>query len=89
MQTTASPEVPRFWSEWAEAIHRLGLGDFAAWFLDVSGPLSVLGAQLLYLGEPLLRPRFSHQQFDSLAELLEDDETMKAFSAYLRERGCV
>ncbi len=73
------------WPGWAAFLHRHGLENLAAWLLEAAGPLTVLGAQVLYMGGPLLRPAFSDAQRDALAGLLEDRDEALAFSAYLRE----
>lgn len=68
------------WSEWAEFLHRWGLESIAAWVLDVGGPLTLLGAQALYLGQPFL----DRERVSALARLLEDDGQAQAFADYLR-----
>jgi hypothetical protein len=47
--------------------------------------LTVLGAQILYLGGPLLRPTLTDMQRDALAGMLEDRDETLAFTAFLRE----
>ncbi len=68
------------WSKWAESLRRLKLDGFAAWLLEAGGPLTVLGAQAVYLGQPFL----SGKKLDSLAHMLEEDEETQAFARYLR-----
>jgi hypothetical protein len=68
------------WSTWAESLRRLKLDVLAAWFLEAGGPLTVLGAQALYLGQPFL----GGKKLDSLAHMLEEDEETQAFARYLR-----
>jgi hypothetical protein len=68
------------WSKWAESLRRLKLDSFAAWLLEAGGPLTVLGAQAVYLGQPFL----SGKKLDSLAHMLEEDEETQAFARYLR-----
>ena len=85
MQIDAVPEKRASWPGWAEFLHRRGLESLAAWVLEAAGPLTVLGAQALYLGGPLLRPTMSNGQIDALAGLLEDHREVLAFAAFLRE----
>jgi len=87
MQRNNPSDFRTSWSAWADFLRRLGLENLAAWALEAAGPLTVLGAQVLYLGAPLLRPVFSDAQAGALAHLLEDDEEMRAFVAFLREEG--
>jgi hypothetical protein len=85
MQTDTPPEGRASWPTWAEFLHRRGLVSLAAWALEAADPLTVLGAQALYLGSPLLRPAFSQGQIEALAGLLEDHSEALAFAAFLRE----
>jgi hypothetical protein len=87
MQTKTLPDMDSSWPPWVDSLRRIGLGNLAAWVLEAAGPLTALGAQIVYLGSPLLRPGLTNQKLDSLAELLEDSDKMKAFTAYLREEG--
>jgi hypothetical protein len=36
-----------------DSLRRLGLTDLAVWFLEAAGPLNVLGAQALYIGQKM------------------------------------
>jgi len=87
MQTENLSDLRASWPSWADFLRRLGLENLAAWALEAGGPLTALGAQALYIGEPLLRPAFSNAQVDALAHLLEDDKEMRAFVSFLREEG--
>ncbi|MFH2103975.1 MAG: hypothetical protein ABIJ39_11545 [Chloroflexota bacterium] len=78
------PESRASWPSWADFLQRRGLAHLAAWILEAAGPLTTIGAQLLYFGEPLLRPSFSHTQVDRLADLLADDNELRAFVTFLR-----
>ncbi|MGZ6346471.1 MAG: hypothetical protein ACXWNC_02720 [Anaerolineales bacterium] len=73
------------WPSWAEFLRRRGLEGLAAWALEAAGPLTVLGAQALYLGGPLLRPALSKGFIEAFADLLEDHSEAQAFAAFLRE----
>ena len=68
------------WPKWAETLRRLRLDGLAAWCLDAAGPLTVLGAQAVYLAQPFL----GGKKLDSLALMLEEDEETQAFARYLR-----
>ena len=68
------------WSQWAESLRRLKLDGLAAWFLEAAGPLTVLGAQAVYMTQPFL----GGKQLHSLATMLEEDEETQAFARYLR-----
>ena len=72
------------WSTWAESLRRLKLDVVAAWLLEAGGPLTVLGAQAVYLGQPFM----GGKKLDSLAHMLEEDEETQAFARYLRGEVC-
>ena len=68
------------WSGWAESLRRLKLDGFAAWALEAGGPLTILGAQAVYISQPF----FGGEKLKSLAHMLEEDEEAQAFARYLR-----
>lgn len=68
------------WSTWAESLRRLKLDGIAAWLLEAGGPLTLLGAQALYMSQPFA----GGKQAASLARMLEEDEEAQAFARYLR-----
>ncbi len=71
------------WSKWAESLRRLKLDSLAAWFLEAGGPLTLLGAQAVYMSQPFI----GGKKLDSLAQMLEEDEETQAFARYLRGEG--
>ena len=85
MQTDSIAETRTVWPRWADFLRRYGLEDMAAWMLEAGGPLTLLGAQALYLGVPFLRPVFAETQREALSSLLEDRDEALAFAAFLRE----
>ena len=68
------------WSKWAESLRRLKLDGFAAWLLEAGGPLTILGAQAVYISQPFI----GGKKLNSLAHMLEEDEETQAFARYLR-----
>lgn len=87
MQTDLSLERRRSWPAWAAALRRRGLEALVVWALEAGSPLTLLGAQALYLGGPLLRPWLGEASLDDLARLLEDDEEWDDFLALLQEEA--
>jgi hypothetical protein len=73
------------WPRWASFLHRWGLKDLAAVLMDAAGPLSILGAQMIYFGQPFLPQAFPHRNLTALADLLENQTELKSFAAFLRE----
>jgi hypothetical protein len=85
MQTDPLPEMRASWPQWAEFLRRHGLEGMAAWMLEAAGPVTALGAQMLYLGGPFLRPALKDDQCVALANLLEDPVEAHSFAAFLRK----
>ncbi len=75
----------QIWSIWSGALHRWGVQEFTASFLESLGPLAVLGAQLVYLSQPLLSPFAPDGHLQALANMLEDTAETQAFIHVLRE----
>ena len=70
-----------YWSEWARFLRQWGLQSLAVWLLEAGGPLTLLSAQVLYVGQPFI----GTQRVDALAHMLEDHDEAQAFAAFLRE----
>jgi len=87
MQIHTTTEMRSSWPAWAGFLRQRGLVGFAAWFLEAAGPLTILGAQALYLGEPFLRPVISGDKIQEMAHLLQESDEGQAFVSYLREKG--
>jgi len=78
-------EDQQIWRSWARFLQRWGLEQWVASILEVAGPISVLGAQLVYIGSPLLKYTLPATQLDALARMLEDTGHTQAFVSCLRE----
>jgi hypothetical protein len=74
MQTRAD------WSHWAETLRRFKLAGLASWLLEAGAPLTVLGAQALYISQPFL----GGKKWNAFARMLEEDQEAQAFAQYLR-----
>ena len=69
------------WSQWVESLRRFKLDGLASWLLEAGAPLTVLGAQALYISQPFT----GGEKLKSLAHMLEEDEETQAFARYLRD----
>ena len=74
-----------FWEIWTKTLRRLGMHTLAATFLEAAGPLTTLGAQVVYLGQPLLSSVFPRSHIDALATMLENPAETQQFIVFLRE----
>jgi hypothetical protein len=75
----------QFWLKWTNFIRRWGIQDELAAFLEAAGPMAVLGAQLVYLGHPLLSQIVPDDELEALALMLEDTNQTRSFASILRE----
>ena len=71
------------WSQWADSLRRLKLDGFVAWLLEAGSPLTVLGAQAIYISQPFL----GGEKTNAIAHMLEDENEMQAFTRTLRGEG--
>ncbi|MEN8241746.1 MAG: hypothetical protein ABFS17_07485 [Chloroflexota bacterium] len=66
-------------------MRKRGLHQFAAAFLEASGPLNLVGAQLVFLGQPVLSSMLAGSKLTTLAHMLEEPEQTELFIRCLRE----
>ena len=74
-----------FWEIWAKTLRRWGIYSLAVSLLEAAGPLTMLGAQLIYLSQPVLRSFVSGNQIDALATMLDNPTETHQFIVFLRE----
>ena len=70
--------------KWIQTLYKYRLQNFAAAFLEALGPINLLGAQLVYLSQPILSPFFSNDQPLDFARILEDPSETALFIKELR-----
>jgi len=68
------------WSKWAEFLQKYKLDGLASWLLEAGAPVNLMGAQVLYFGQPFV----GGKQISSLAQMLEDENESLAFARFLR-----
>lgn len=85
MPATKQTEHRDYWSSWASFLRRYRLEGIATWALESLAPLTVLAAQLLYAGKPLLGSSPPGSGVLSLAHMLEDAQESRAFLDYLQQ----
>jgi hypothetical protein len=68
------------WSQWAETLRRFKMEGLASWMLEAGSPLAMIGAQMLYIGQPFL----GGESLNALARMLEHESESQAFARYLR-----
>ena len=70
--------------KWIESLYKLRLQNLTATFLEALGPMNLLGAQLVYLSQPVLSPFIPKDQSQDLATILEDPSETTLFIEALR-----
>jgi len=70
--------------KWIDSLYKLRLQDLTATFLEALGPMNLLGAQLVYLSQPVLSPIIPKDQSLDLAKILEDPSETALFIEALR-----
>ena len=68
-------------------MHRFNITQPAAILLEAAGPLPVLLAQLVYIGQPLLDSVVPEGKWEEIANMLDDNAERQAFAEYLRRGG--
>jgi hypothetical protein len=72
------------WDKLSSNLHKWGLDDVTAALIEALGPLSMVGAQVMYLSEPILSTFIPAQTASDLASILEDPEETRGFIQALR-----
>ncbi|MFZ6031569.1 MAG: hypothetical protein ACOYYS_27990 [Chloroflexota bacterium] len=73
------------WQAWAQTLQHWGGSELVASLLEAAGPLTWLGAQVIYLGQPFFGSVLPRSDLSALAALLEDPQQVHAFAGYLRQ----
>ncbi|MBL8117928.1 MAG: hypothetical protein J0L63_20015 [Anaerolineae bacterium] len=71
--------------EWVEQVRARGLGGVLNTALDILEPLGPLGAQLIWVAQPVLGGWLGRETLGELAEMLESPERMDSLRRYLDE----
>lgn len=75
----------QLWRVWINALSRWGVRDWVASFLEAAGPLAILGAQMVYVVQPILNLALPENHVHAAARLLEEPVRTRAFVELLRE----
>jgi hypothetical protein len=85
--TLSMNDHQHIWQSWADSMRKLGMNDLIATFLEAAGPLTLLGAQFIYLGQPLVMHERLNISLTALAGVLENPQETRAFICLLREES--
>jgi hypothetical protein len=75
------------WQDWVAFLNKRGLGGLVASLLDAASPLALPGAQLIFIGEPVLSSFMAGAKIDAVTDLLEDNTAYQGFIAALKKGG--
>ncbi|MCB2178717.1 hypothetical protein KQH61_04820 [bacterium] len=81
------PEQQQILKSWAGRLQQWRVHQVAATLLEASRPLNTVGAQLVYITQPILSSLVPQEKIITLAELLEEPSNTQAFIRYLREEA--
>jgi hypothetical protein len=76
-----------WWDRWARFLHRFEMEKPAAFLLEAAGPLTILLAQFVTLGQPFLSSSQNRDHWQALAEMLDSPEEARAFASFLKEEN--
>jgi len=77
----------QIWQSWARTIHRWGIENLVAAFLEAAGPLTTIGAQIIYLSQPYLKSIIQPEQLLALSSMLDEPQQTRKFIHYLSEES--
>ena len=69
------------WTKWAERFDRYRIDGLIVWLLEIGDPFRLIGAQILYMGQPFL----GKDRLRKLAYFLENQDQVQEFTALLRK----
>ena len=69
--------------DWVQQIQARGLGDALGIALDVLEPLGILGAQLIWVAQPVLGVWFNRDTVREIAQMLETPEEVEQIRRFL------
>ncbi len=84
MMSDTQPFTP---PDWVRQIQARGLDHALSVALDIFEPLGPLGAQLVWVAQPVLSAYLPREALDDLAELLERPGGIEQMRQWLEERG--
>ncbi len=74
-----------FRQNWVDTVRNSGVTDLSVALLEAVSPITLLGAQIVMIGQPVLSTLFPAARWDELIKLLEDRQEYQAFIQAIRE----
>ena len=74
-----------FRQEWVQRLRNLGVTELSAALLEAISPITLIFAQVIHVGKPVLTTLIPSARMDDLLNLLEDRQLYRTFIQDLRE----
>ncbi len=74
----------KIWQVWVDFLDRWHLKDLIMIVLDAGEPLRIIGAQVIYLGQPFLNGFIPADHLTALSEMLENQHQARKFVSFAR-----
>jgi hypothetical protein len=71
--------------KWIKKLSEMRLLNLTATILEALGPINVLGAQLVYLAQPMISPYLTDDHSHEIASILENPSETAKFIKLLKE----
>jgi len=73
------------WRYWARNLQQWGVIKWVATLLEEAGPLSIIGAQIIYFTQPLFINSNARIHLDAMVRIFDDIQFQRSFVKFLRE----
>ncbi|MEK6222765.1 MAG: hypothetical protein N2D54_11020 [Chloroflexota bacterium] len=80
-------ETRMLWKKWSATLKAWQGLEFTADLLEIGGSFSIIAAQLVYIGQPILSSLLPNHELLSIANILEEPTLRKDFINFLREEN--
>ena len=74
-----------YWAKWACFLQRTKLKEPLITLLEAAGPLKILLAQAMYVGQPFVGGSSSKEAWGAFTQVLEDQKEAEQFIHFLHE----
>lgn len=75
------------WQDWIAFLQSRGYAGIAAFLLEAGSPLAIPGAQLFYIGGPIISSFLPGSRMNAITDLLENEQEYRGFVTALKNGG--
>jgi hypothetical protein len=80
-------ETRTLWKKWSATLKAWQGLELTADLLEVGGPFSIIAAQMVYIGQPILSSILPNNELMGIANILEEPTLRQDFINFLREEN--